>query len=122
MPQLEALRLPDGTGFITHVDGADHFGFEVPGRHLESISVRSAAIESCRDLLAKPPYRRSPLDAGGTDVRRGAIHTLGIAYGNNHEHFDSARGAVYDGIAMLAYRVHKIGATSCCQIARMAIQ
>jgi len=122
MPQLAALQLPDGTQFITHVKGDDSFVFEVLERHIVSISVSAAGIGSYRDLLATNPYRRSALDAGGADVRHSAIHTLGIGYGNNHEHFDSARGSLYDGVAMLAYLVHKIGATECYQIVRMATQ
>ena len=122
MPQLAALQLPDGTQFITHASGNDRLVFEVLARHIVSISVQSGAIESYRDLLCTNVYRRSALDAGGANVRHAAIHEAGIAFGNHHEHFESARDSVQDGIAMLAYLVQKIGATECYQVARMAVQ
>jgi|GEM_PF-6645469 len=129
MAKFEDLVLADGTKFLSHrKQGGDLFIFEVKDGHILSISINSPAISRYQALLVKMDeyrnrsgaYGDTPMDAGAGNVRHGAVHELGIAYGSTHDHFGSRRNSVYDGMAMLACLVADLGATEVMEIARMA--
>lgn len=92
--------------YMAHENNKGLMVFEVSNRHILSISIggtHSAALQFF-DLFTRGGkeydtwFRVSDLSS----QRHDAVHSCGIPYGDNHNHFSSKSGSPYDGIQAIA--------------------
>lgn len=132
MPTMDPnVTLTDGTRFVTHQAGADKFIFAVRGGHVVSISISSDSIGYYRALLGgdESQTARYVMEARETTYQKSALTTdqheavhnlIGMTTGPNHEHFDSRKGSVYDGIQVLPLLIPKVSTTDLYTIIALA--